>query len=130
MVTYKFSLNLRDSPEQYSFLLELTRTQENNPESIFTVIIRQAIRKKFQAESSCAVRDDHLDRIVSIWTEDIKRGYRESSIILDLSLLIDCNLERIKEAGNQDLPSLVPIDLLGIEPVGGVLPPLDLIFQT
>ena len=93
-------------------------------------MIRQAMKNKFQTESSCAVREEHLDRIVSIWTEDIKQGYRSSSITLDLPLLIDCNIEQIEEAGNQDLPSLVPIDLVGIEPVGGVLPPLDLIFQT
>jgi hypothetical protein len=129
MITYKFSLNLRDPPEIYTFDLELTPAQEDRPELIFTATICQAIRKKFQEESACAVRDYHLDLIISTWIEDIKEGYRDSSISLDLPLLIDCNIELIQEPGNQDLPSLLPANLGGIEPMNGVLPPLELIFQ-
>jgi hypothetical protein len=130
MITYKFFLNLRDPPERYSFLLELTPVQEDNPEGIFTVSVRQAIQKKFQEDSSCAVRDNHLNQIINAWIEDIREGYRESSITLDLPLLIDCNIELIEETGNQELPSLFPPDLADIEPMMGVLPPLDLIFSA
>lgn len=130
MVTYKFSLKLRDPPEEYCFYLQPTTAQEDNPESIFTVAIRQAIRQKFQEDSACAVRDYHLDRIVNTWIEDIRQGYRESSIVLDLPLLIDCNIELIEETGNQELPPLVQPNLADIEPMMGVLPPLDLIFQA
>jgi hypothetical protein len=130
MVAYKFSLNLRDPPEIYSFFLELTRAQEDNPTSIFTNEVRKAIQRKFQEESSCAVKDRHLNLIINTWIEDIQAGYRESSIALDIPLLMDGNIELIEETGNQDLPSLFPADLGGIEPTQGVLPPLDLIFQT
>lgn len=130
MVTYKFSLKLRDPPEEYCFYLQPTPAQEDYPESIFTDAVRQAIRSKFQEDSSCAVRDYHLDRIVNTWIEDIREGYRESSIVLDLPLLIDCNIELIEETGNQELPSLFQPDLADIEPMMGVLPPLDLIFQA
>jgi hypothetical protein len=130
MITYKFFLNLRDPPERYCFPLELTPVQEDNPESIFTASVRQAIQKKFQEDSSCAVRDNHLNQIINTWIEDIREGYRESSITLDLPLLIDCNIELIEETGNQELPSLFPPDLADIEPMMGVLPPLDLIFSA
>jgi hypothetical protein len=130
MITYKFFLNLRDTPERYCFPLELTPVQEDNPEGIFTVSVRQAIQKKFQEDSSCAVRDNHLNQIINAWIEDIREGYRESSITLDLPLLIDCNIELIEETGNQELPSLFLPDLADIEPMMGVLPPLDLIFSA
>jgi hypothetical protein len=128
MVAYKFSLNLRDSPDPYSFFMDLSHAQENNPESIFTSAVRQAIQQKFQEDSSCKIRDNHLNLIVNTWIQDIQEGYRESSLTLDLPLLIDSNIELIKETGNQDLPSLVPIDLVDIEPTNGLLPPLDIIF--
>lgn len=51
MVVYKFFLNLKNSPEIYDYPLDLTADQENNPETIFTKEIRQAIRKHFQAKS-------------------------------------------------------------------------------
>jgi hypothetical protein len=128
MVAYKFTLNLRSPPESYSFILDLTPDREDNPEYAFDSTLREIIRRKFQDDSACAVRDRHLDEIIRVWTQDIKQGYRETSLTLDLPLLIDSNVDQIVEPGNQDLPSLLPAVSIDAEPNTGLPPPLDFIF--
>lgn len=130
MVVYKFFLSLKNSPERYDYPLDLTAAQEDNPEAIFTTEIRQAIRKHFQERSSCAIKENHLNQIITTWIEDIREGYRESVLTLDLPLLSDSNVEKIQDQGNQELPSLFPPDLSAIEPIGGMFPPLEGIFNT
>lgn len=63
-------------------------------------------------------------KIIQTWKEDIKAGYRESKINLNLPLLIEANLEKIQDQGEYTIPDLVEPDLDGIEPCIGMLPPL------
>jgi hypothetical protein len=130
MVVYKFFLNLKNSPERYDYPLDLTADQENDPEAIFTKEIRQAIRKHFQARSSCSINDHRLNQIIAAWVEDIREGYRETVLTLDLPLLSESNLENIQDEGNQELPPLFTPDLGAIEPMEGMFPPLEDIFNT
>lgn len=124
MVNYTLGLKLKNSNEEYKYALLLTPQQENNPEQIFALDIRESMRKNLQMQSSCKINDFHLNQMIKTWIEDIKEGYRDSTITLDLPLLIAENISRLNETGNQEIPALIHPDLSSIEPCFGMLPPL------
>ncbi len=124
MVKYTFALKLKDSNEEYSYALSLTSQQENNPESVFNNEIRESMRTNLQTQSYCKINDFHLNKMITTWIQDIKEGYRDSTITLDLSLLIRENISKLNETGNQEIPALMTPDLSNIEPSFGMLPPL------
>ena len=64
------------------------------------------------------------------WIEDIREGYRESTMTLDLPWQGESNVEQINEQGNQDFPYMINPELSGIEPRSGMLPPLETIFNS
>ena len=128
MARYAVSLKLKDSAdpkEVYTYPLTLIPAQENNPEQIFTYEIREGLRKNLQQQSGCKINDNHLQQIINTWIEDIQEGYRDTLITLDLPPLIAANIEQIQETGNQELPQLIDPDLSEIEPILGMLPPLN-----
>jgi len=124
MVKYTFGLKIKGSSDEYKYALTLTPSQENNPDQIFTQEIRQNMQNSLQKQSSCKINDNHLNQIIRTWIQDIKEGYRESVITLDLPLLMASNLDKLNESGNQELPALINPSLSGIEPSFGMLPPL------
>jgi hypothetical protein len=130
MVKYKFFLQVKSSNEKFSYVLDLNLKQEASPHLIFTEEIRESMRKHWQKQSSYVIKDNHIERIIQTWIEDIKEGYRESTLSLDLPLLIEENIKQLNEQGNQDLPNIINPDLSGIEPYWGMLPPLEQIFQS
>ncbi|MDJ0676571.1 MAG: hypothetical protein QNJ36_14525 [Calothrix sp. MO_167.B42] len=125
MVKYIFSLKVKDSNDEYTYDLDLNPNQENNPEQIFTPEKRENIRIKLQNQSLCAIKDSHLNQIINTWIQDIKEGYRESTLTLNLRLLVESITENLNEPGNQENPTLVNPDLSDIEPQLGMLPPLN-----
>lgn len=130
MTKYTLTLNTQDSPSQgYEYSLDLTQEQEDNPQSIFTPNKCKEIQVNLQNQSLCAIQQHHLHQIISTWIEDIQLGYRDTSITLELPLLIEANIETIEEKGNQQLPPPFLPDLSGIEPTSGMLPPLEEIYQ-
>lgn len=124
MVKYVFTLENKTSQDEYKYALDLNSNQENNPEQIFNLEIRESMRKNLQNQSSCKIDDNHLNQIIKTWIKDIKEGYRDSLITLDLPLLIASNLASLQETGNHELPFLIQPNILDIEPCGGMLPPL------
>ena len=62
--------------------------------------------------------------MIQVWLEDIKEGYRLSSITMDLPHSIAENLQDVKDSGNQTLPLLIDPSLLDLEPRNGLLPSL------
>ena len=124
MATYTLFLQLKDTDDRYSYSLDLSINQENQPEQIFIPEIRQRIQQTFQSQSACKINEANLNRLTSAWLDDIREGYRTTTVTLDLPLLIEANLEQLNESGNQELPELIEPDLSGIEPQGGALPPL------
>jgi len=124
MVKYIFALKIKDSSEKYEYLLDLQPSQENNPEKLLNSEIRQHIRDTLQRQSSCKIDDATLNRILKTWTQDIKEGYRDSSLTLDLPSVMDSQILLINESGNQQIPDLIPPDLSSVEPKIGALPPL------
>ena len=133
MVKYVLTLhnNTQGSPpEGYQYPLELEQNYEDNPEKIFTPEARQTLKNYLETQSSCAIREHHLNEIINAWIEDIAEGYRNTSIDLDLPSLFKDNVEKIQDQGNQETPNLFPPDLTGIEPSFGVLPPLEDIYSS
>lgn len=130
MVIYKFWLKIKDVPHKYAYDLDLNSRQEGKPESIFTPEVREKLRNTLQNESLCGIKDRHLNQIISAWTEDIEEGYRTTELTLDLPLLIESNVEKIQDEGNQDLPMMLNPEISAIEPQLGMLPPLLTIFQN
>jgi hypothetical protein len=124
MPNYTLALKIKDLNEEYRYTLSLTSHEENNPESVFHLEIRESMRKNLQKQTSCRINDFHLNKMVKTWIHDIKEGYRDSTITLDLPLLIVENISRLNEKGNQELPTIINLDLSNIEPSLGMLPPL------
>ena len=125
MVKYSFSLKLKGTNDEYSYALDLTAQQENFPEKVFTQEIRESLRNTLQNKSSCAIKDNHLNQIIQTWIQDIREGYRDSNLTLNLPLLIESNLEQLNEQGNQDIPTIISPNLSDIEPQIGMFPPLN-----
>jgi hypothetical protein len=126
MVKYSFSLKLKGAiNEEYTYGLDLTTQQENFPEKVFTQEIRESFRNTLQNKSSCAIKDNHLNQIIQTWIQDIREGYRDSNLTLNLPLLIESNLEQLNEQGNQDIPTIISPNLSDIEPQIGMFPPLN-----
>ncbi|WP_260446999.1 hypothetical protein [Nostoc sp. 2RC] len=95
------------------------------PEQVFILSIREDIRLNLQNKSLCAIKDSHLNQIINTWIQDIKEGYRDSTLTLQLPLLIEAGIDQINEQGNQENPTIFNPDLSDIEPVFGMLPPLN-----
>ncbi|QFS51399.1 hypothetical protein GXM_08893 [Nostoc sphaeroides CCNUC1] len=95
------------------------------PEQVFTPEIREHLRLSLQNKSLCAIKDNHLNQIIQTWIQDIKEGYRDSTLTLNLPLLIESNIDKLNEQGFQELPSVISPDLSNIEPQLGMLPPLN-----
>lgn len=129
MVLYKFNLTVKDVSQSYTYGLDLNSHQEDHPQDIFTAEIKENLRTNLQNKSLCSIKDKHLNQIIATWIEDIKEGYRESKLTLDLPLLIESNLEKLQDSGNQDLPPLLSPEISDIEPQWGMLPPLTTIYQ-
>lgn len=125
MVKYKFSLKIKGDVNEYSYVLDLNSSQEITPEKAFTPQIREDIRLNLQTQSLCAIKDSHLNKMIGTWIQDIKEGYRDSTLTLQLPLLAESGIDELGEAGNQEIPPLVNPDLSGIEPMFGMLPPLN-----
>ena len=124
MVKYSFSLRVKGTNDEYSYALDLTSHEENFPEQIFTQEIRENLRNTLQNKSLCAIKDNHLNQIIQTWIQDIREGYRNSNLIINLPLLIESNIEKLNEQGNQENPTIVSPNLSGIEPQIGMFPPL------
>jgi hypothetical protein len=127
MVKYTFHLQPKDSPERYSYTLDLNPTQEDMPEQIFTPAIKEDIRATLQKLSLSAIKDHQLNNIIQTWIKDIREGYRFSSLTLNLRLLIEENIDQLQEMGNQEIPKIIDPDLSDLEPEFGMLPPLNFI---
>lgn len=125
MVKYRLSLKVKDNMNEYYYFLDLDSNQENMPEEVFTAQVREDIRSSLQNKSLCAIKDFNLNKIINTWIQDIKEGYRDSNLTLELPLLIQSGIEELDEKGNQQIPQLIEPDLSGIEPVFGMLPPLN-----
>lgn len=124
MTKYTLILKTKDSQDEYKYALNLNLAQESNPEQVFNLEIRESLRNNLQKQSLCKINDTYLNRAIANWIQDIKEGYRDSSITLDLPSLLATNLSSLQEVGNQEISALIEPSTSDIEPCGGMLPPL------
>jgi len=127
MVQYALILKLPATQQEYRYTLDLTRTQENKPEQIFTDEIKERMKTFFEKQTQCEVNQINLKKMITRWQEDIAEGYKTTRININLPSIFISSLKQLQDEGNQEIPSLLPPDLTDIEPEGGALP--DLIFS-
>ncbi len=129
MVQYQLRLELENWQKPYIYKIDLNVQQENDPEKLFQQEIRQSLSKDLEGTISCQISPNKLEKILSRWIEDIKEGYRETTMNLELpSTQKEQDLkfrEENYEIDDDNIPELVMPDLSGIEPQVGCLPPLD-----
>ncbi|AFZ50011.1 hypothetical protein [Dactylococcopsis salina] len=127
MVQYALILKLPETQQEYRYTLDLTRTQENKPEQIFTDEIKERMKTFFEKQTQCEVNQVNLKKMITRWQEDIAEGYKTTQINLNLPSIFISSLKQLQDEGNQEVPHLLPPDLTDIEPKGGAFP--DLIFS-
>jgi len=125
MTTYHFILRLTTSQQSYRYSLDLSPRQEDYPELVFVPNQKEKIRTYFESQSSCRIEDYHLQQIISVWTEDISEGYRESSLVMDLQSMHEINLLQLKDSGFQRIPEIINPTFPNIDPTRGALPKLE-----
>ncbi|MBD2544514.1 hypothetical protein [Planktothricoides raciborskii] len=125
MVKYSFTLEIKGSQDKYGYTVDLNQSGENRPEGFFTQDVCQTMRMELQRQSLCRIDNNALNRIVKTWIQDIKEGYRSSSLTLELLPLSESNIEELSDCGNQEIPPIIYPDISQIEPVGGALPLLN-----
>jgi hypothetical protein len=125
MVKYSFTLKIKGSQDKYGYTVDLNQSGENRPEGFFTQDVCQTMRMDLQRQSLCRIDNNALNRIVKTWIQDIKEGYRSSSLTLELLPLSESNIEELSDCGNQEIPPIIYPDISQIEPVGGALPLLN-----
>lgn len=124
MVEYSLNLTNKNTNQIYRYILDLEEYYENRPASFFTSIVCNKIRNELQSKGGFYINDMYLNIIIKTWIQDIKEGYRDSNIFLDLPKINHQNIN-LKKSGNQEITKLIDPDLSDIEPKIGALPPLD-----
>jgi hypothetical protein len=126
MVLYKVLLKTDNTSQTYNhqYSLDLNLDQENNPDRIFTETTRQKIRLDLQNQSGCIVSNQALERLIKTWTQDIREGYRDTYLTIDLPSLLLTELINLEEPGYQEIPLPIAPDLSLADPKVGMLPPL------
>lgn len=126
MVLYKMFLKTDNISQTYNYQysLDLNLDQENNPDRIFTATTRQKIRLDLQNQSGCIISNQALERLIKTWTQDIREGYRDTYLTIDLPSLLLTELINLEEPGYQEIPLPIPPDLSLADPKVGMLPPL------
>ena len=125
MVKYSFTLKIKDTNEEYLYNVNLQKNQEDMPELFFSQQVCEQIRQELQKQSLRRIDDLNLRLIIHTWLQDIKEGYRDSGIALDLPRMSGTDGDNLQESGFQAIPPLICPDLSDIEPQRGALPPLN-----
>ncbi len=126
MVEYTLNLQVSQQTSQpVLYNLHFKSSEEDNPESKFTAEIRESMRHSLQKQTSCSINNNNLNKIINLWIGDIKEGYRTTSISIDLPSTDAESLKDLEDTGNQEIPQLILPDLAEIEPLEGMLPPLN-----
>lgn len=126
MVEYTLKLKVEDQTDQEcQYTIDLQARDEDYPERYFTPAVRDTIQRDLQRRSLCRISNANLNQIIKTWIQDIREGYRDSTIKINLSPAAIVDLDQLQDSGNQELPTLFRPDLTDIEPQGGVLPPLS-----
>lgn len=110
MVTYTYKLFLTVngsslSPSDYA--IDLTEEEESNPNNKLGEQ-RESIKNIFQQRTSRCLNDEHLELIIKAWLQDIKEGYRDTTLALDLPLLIEQEANNLEASNYPQIPVVFP----------------------
>lgn len=125
MVKYSFTLKNKNTNKEHRYALELNKDEENMPEKFFTPAVCDRLKIDLQKQSGCRLNDSNLSLIIATWIEDIKEGYRNSTITLNLPFIKPEYLDNLQPPVNRKSPDLMAPSLADIEPKLGAMPPLD-----
>ncbi|KPQ40094.1 MAG: hypothetical protein HLUCCO16_04425 [Phormidium sp. OSCR] len=127
MVLYTLYLKNSNTPDlpEVSYQLDLSPSQENNPDSLFPKANRDALRQLLQEKTAASISNANLTQIINHWLDDIREGYRSTWLDLKLAPLELETLKNLSDRGNPSLPPFFPPDFSQISPEGGALPPLN-----
>lgn len=128
MIQYHLELTISNSntdSSTFQYTIHLTPQEENYPKQKFKPQFCQELRRDLQQETSCKINQANLKKIINLWIEDIKEGYRTTTISIDLQTSIVEDLKAIHDKGNQELPDFLSPNLSSIEPKKGELPNLN-----
>jgi hypothetical protein len=125
MVKYSFTLKNKNTNKEHRYAIELNKDEENMPEQFFTSAVCDRLKNELQKQSGCRLNESDLSLIIATWIEDIKEGYRNSTIALNLPFIKLENLDNLQPPVNKNLPNLISPNLADIEPKLGAMPPLD-----
>ena len=125
MVKYSLSLKNKNTNKEHRYAVDLNKEEENMPEQFFTFEVCDRLKINLQKQSGCLIDDNNLSLIVAHWIEDIKEGYRNSSIAVYLPFFKLRNLQDFPATANRELPDLISPSLAEIEPKLGAMPSLD-----
>ncbi|MBR8831735.1 MAG: hypothetical protein N5P05_002671 [Chroococcopsis gigantea SAG 12.99] len=121
--------NQKQNNTSYNVVRQLSGVHEDNPELFFTKQTREEIRGEIQDKTSCFVNDTALISIINSWLENIRLGYRITSLNVSLTSMAESKLALLKDNGNLEIPELLAPVLEEIKPPVEILLPLEYIFQ-
>ncbi|MEB3343006.1 hypothetical protein [Okeania sp.] len=125
MVQYSLNVTKKNTNQKYRYTVDLGQYYEDQPTIFFTPIVCNKIKNELEKQSNCKINEIQLQGIIKTWIEDIKEGYRDSSIMLDLPTVNYQNIHNLTDLENQTISSVIDSDLSDIEPKIGALPPLN-----
>ena len=128
MITYDFSLCVTNNDNKRGqYQLQFKDYEEDNPEQKFTPEVRENMRRKLQKETQSKINESNLDKMIQSWIQDIREGFRNTSLNINLPSLLTDGINLLEENGNQNLPGIIPPPLSEIEPQIGCFPPLNFV---
>lgn len=125
MVKYSLTLKNKNTNKEHRYALELNKNDENMPENFFTSAVCDRLKIDLQKQSGCHLNHSNLSLIIATWIEDIKEGYRNSTIVLNLPFIKPEKLDNLQAPVNRKMPDLITPNLADIEPKLGAMPSLD-----
>ncbi len=125
MVKYSLTIKNKNTNKEHRYALELNKDEENMPEQFFTSAVCDRLKIDLQKQSGCRLNDSNLSLIIATWIEDIKEGYRNSTIALNLPFIKPEHLDNLQAPVYNKSPDLIAPNLADVEPKLGAMPPLD-----
>jgi hypothetical protein len=116
----KCEINLAKEEECDATKLKQKLDQER--ESIGATLQQQADR---YLQPPRRISSEFLDKLFKDWAREIGEGQFETMLTRDLPVMTNSDLDKLEENGYKEIPQFIPPDISDIEPIIGVLPPLD-----
>lgn len=125
--TFAYKLILRVGSSQsrsYTYTIHLTESEENIPLPRLQNEA-QDIRLNLQRQGLQRLSTTDLQKLLKNWAEEIKLGYQNVNLTLELSPVEFDVLDQVHDTGCPPIPVFTEPSLEGIKPHLALLPPLQ-----